>query len=217
MNMRASGLSERLIARPASAADQVYDMMLHAIVTGGLVSGQELRDRDWSEAAGVSRTPVREAIQRLDGLGLVDIAAARYTRVRSFTRASALQEAHGWASLHLALLGTVLGTRTDEALLVRLQRAHSAHHRTTGDKRLAAGFAFFAALRQASPHFGLRLGGAASAYRLRLASAELPSTHRAEAGLHADLIAAVTAGDTRLGSDAFRRWARAHARETAAA
>jgi DNA-binding GntR family transcriptional regulator len=211
-----TGIIERLVARPSSAADQVYDMMLRAIVHGELVSGQELRDRDWSDAAGVSRTPVREAIQRLDGLGLVDIAAARYTRLRTFTRASALQEAHGWASLHLALLGTVLDIK-DDGLVARLERAHEAHHRSSGTQRMVAGFAFFAALRHASPHFGLRLGGGASAYRLRLAATELPSTHRSEAGLHVDILAAVTGTSTRLAGDAFRRWARAHARDIRAA
>lgn len=43
--------------------------------------GQRLRDVDLADQLRVSRTPVREALQRLERFGLVEIAANRWTRV----------------------------------------------------------------------------------------------------------------------------------------
>lgn len=52
-------------------ADQVFDSLRTAIVSGRLAPGQPLRDRELAEQLGVSRTPVREALQRLAATGLV--------------------------------------------------------------------------------------------------------------------------------------------------
>jgi GntR family transcriptional regulator, rspAB operon transcriptional repressor len=52
-------------------ADKVLEAISTAIVTGSLAAGQPLRDRDLAEQLGVSRTPVREALFRLENTGLV--------------------------------------------------------------------------------------------------------------------------------------------------
>lgn len=61
--------------------DEVYARIGDAILDGTLHPGQQLRDVDLALQLGVSRTPVREALQRLERLGLVEIAVGRYTRV----------------------------------------------------------------------------------------------------------------------------------------
>jgi len=61
--------------------DAVYEQIGAAILDGRLAPGQRLRDVDVAAQLGVSRTPVREALQRLERFGLVEVAVGRYTRV----------------------------------------------------------------------------------------------------------------------------------------
>lgn len=61
--------------------DEVYSTIGAAILDGTLAPGERLRDVDLAQQLGVSRTPVREALQRLERFGLVEIAVGRYTRV----------------------------------------------------------------------------------------------------------------------------------------
>ena len=63
--------------------DEVYARLGEAILDGTLAPGERLRDHDLAERLGVSRTPVREALQRLERTGLVEVAPNRYTRVTS--------------------------------------------------------------------------------------------------------------------------------------
>jgi DNA-binding transcriptional MocR family regulator len=63
-------------------SDEVYKRIGAAILEGTLPAGVRLRDVDLAAAQlGISRTPVREAPQRLEHFGLVEIAVGRYTRV----------------------------------------------------------------------------------------------------------------------------------------
>lgn len=68
-------------ASTAGLADAVYDQLAHAIINGSLPPGERLRINELAEAMEVSRTPVREALQRLARLHLVEIVASRETRV----------------------------------------------------------------------------------------------------------------------------------------
>ncbi|RLK52222.1 GntR family transcriptional regulator [Microbacterium telephonicum] len=61
--------------------DEVYRTIGAAILDGRLAPGVRLRDVDLAQQLGISRTPVREALQRLERFGLVEIAVGRYTRV----------------------------------------------------------------------------------------------------------------------------------------
>jgi DNA-binding GntR family transcriptional regulator len=62
-------------------SDDVYRMILVAILDGTLTPGERLADDELTTWLGVSRTPVRSALERLDERGLVDMAPNRYTRV----------------------------------------------------------------------------------------------------------------------------------------
>ena len=61
--------------------DAVHDRLLAAIVSGELPAGARLRDVDLEAWAGVSRTPVRTALARLEQIGLVEAIPHRRTRV----------------------------------------------------------------------------------------------------------------------------------------
>lgn len=61
--------------------DEVFNTLRKAILNGDLVPGQRLMEIALSEKLGVSRTPVREAIKRLEAEGLVVIVQRKGAEV----------------------------------------------------------------------------------------------------------------------------------------
>ncbi|GAA3979862.1 GntR family transcriptional regulator [Actinomadura viridis] len=61
--------------------ENAYQAIRDAIVDGTLAPGERLSDGELSEWLGVSRTPVREALARLEQAGLVRTRPGRYTIV----------------------------------------------------------------------------------------------------------------------------------------
>ncbi|MFS0853610.1 GntR family transcriptional regulator [Microbacterium sp. 179-I 3D4 NHS] len=67
-----------------------------AIASGVLRDGDVIRDRELAVRMEISRTPVREAILRLQQLGLIEISPSRRTRVAELTNGAA-RDARRWA------------------------------------------------------------------------------------------------------------------------
>jgi len=65
--------------------DEAYAALGEAIVDGRLRPGDRLRDVELAAHMGISRTPVREALQKLERIGLVEVSANRYTRVTALS------------------------------------------------------------------------------------------------------------------------------------
>jgi DNA-binding GntR family transcriptional regulator len=65
--------------------DLAYERLRDWIIDGTLAPGEPLRDEALAEALGVSRTPIREALQRLEDDGLVVTSATRRTYVSPVT------------------------------------------------------------------------------------------------------------------------------------
>lgn len=61
--------------------DEVFNTLRRAILNGDLIPGQRLMEIALSEKLGVSRTPVREAIKRLEAEGLVVIVQRKGAEV----------------------------------------------------------------------------------------------------------------------------------------
>lgn len=102
--------------------------MLDAIENGTLEPGERLNDDELTTWLGVSRTPVREAIARLESEGLVDMAANRYTRVAGLAGA-----AHDQAAMLLAALQTWAIDHADQATsAARTAAAANARALTAG-------------------------------------------------------------------------------------
>ncbi|MFJ8023544.1 GntR family transcriptional regulator [Streptomyces sp. NPDC096311] len=70
----------------ANKAAEIASMLEKAIVGGDLAPGTVLRQDQLSTELGVSRTPIREALQQVAALGLVTIEPNRGARVRMPTR-----------------------------------------------------------------------------------------------------------------------------------
>src|ERR1700730_2568284 len=62
-------------------SDQAYRALREDITTGALQPGQRLTERSLAEHLGVSPTPVREALQRLEHERLIERDAVRAIRV----------------------------------------------------------------------------------------------------------------------------------------
>lgn len=73
------GESKRLLA------DEVFHHIGQQIIDGVLEPGHRIRDVTVADELHVSRTPVREALQRLERLGLVTMYPSRYTEVTLVT------------------------------------------------------------------------------------------------------------------------------------
>lgn len=69
--------------------EQVYATLREWIIEGTLQPGEQLRDYELAGRLRVSRTPVREALRRLEDEGLVQAAAQRWTRVAPLDPAEA--------------------------------------------------------------------------------------------------------------------------------
>ena len=67
-------------------ADEIGAALERAILFGELPPGTMLRQEQLAEQYGVSRTPLREALRRLDALGLVVFRPNRGVLVRSPSR-----------------------------------------------------------------------------------------------------------------------------------
>jgi GntR family transcriptional regulator, transcriptional repressor for pyruvate dehydrogenase complex len=79
-----------------SLPDAVFEQLVAEIVAGGVPPGDALPpERTLTEQLGVNRQAVREALQRMHLLGLIDIRHGEPTRVRDF-RSSASPELLSW-------------------------------------------------------------------------------------------------------------------------
>ncbi|MDT3415854.1 DNA-binding GntR family transcriptional regulator [Brevibacillus aydinogluensis] len=65
----------RIIKRSETLQEQVYEYLREQILFGGLAPGQRLIEERLCEETGVSRSPIREAIRRLEKDGLVVVQA----------------------------------------------------------------------------------------------------------------------------------------------
>lgn len=83
-----------------SLRERVYRALRDALVAGELAPGERLRDQDLAARLGVSRTPVREALQRLEDEGLVETAPRALTRVASLDAVAAREAFPVVAALH---------------------------------------------------------------------------------------------------------------------
>lgn len=78
-------ISMQPIAPKASLTEQVTTMIRAAIVAGEMEPGQHYSAIGISEKLGVSRTPVREALQLLEKEGIVTVAKNRGVRVNQIS------------------------------------------------------------------------------------------------------------------------------------
>jgi len=103
-------------------AEEVFQHIGAQIVDGVLEPGHRIRDVDVAEELHVSRTPVREALQRLERLGLVTMYPSRYTEVTAVTSETVEQtlEFAGYQAGMAARMGVSRMTEQERETLASL-------------------------------------------------------------------------------------------------
>lgn len=81
--------------------DVVEERIRTAILDGTLQPGEALGDKELQDWLGVSRTPIRDALNELARAGLIEMAPNRYTRVATPRKEDALESTQA--------LGVLLG------------------------------------------------------------------------------------------------------------
>jgi len=94
--------------------ESVYHLVQRAIVSGELPPGQRVRDLDLAAQLGVSRTPVREALQRLEDEGLVETLPGALTRIMPLDTQVAREAFPVVAVLHALATRLAVETLTEQ-------------------------------------------------------------------------------------------------------
>jgi DNA-binding GntR family transcriptional regulator len=186
----------------------IFNTLLSGIHEGRLLPGERISDGAIAEEFQVSRTPVREAIQRLRDLGLVEASASRYTRVATVTPGQTAQAMVVWIALYGALVDEVAATVPSEVRKA-MEHDHASYLAQLPSLDYpaiaTANFAFFGRLMPLSTNPILTDGITRVVHLIRLGSLDLP--HAIDIAAVADaqeqLLRAVTDGDRRLGRQAI--------------
>jgi DNA-binding GntR family transcriptional regulator len=189
--------------------DEAYARIRDAILDGTLEPGEQLRDAELAGWLGLSRTPIREALARLEEHGLVESEPNRFTRVAPLDRRDAQDAFEVVAALH-ALAAKLAVDRVGEDELIAMRSANSefadAFDRGDVERALAADDRFHAVLVHASANREI----ARSLERLtprvrRLERARFGSlAGRRSVGQHARIVELCAAGNADAAAEAVR-------------
>lgn len=136
----------------ASKGDVAYAALRDRILSGDLPPGSRLVQHELAAALGMSLTPLREAIRRLDGEGLVDLDTHRDVRVAAMdaTEARQLLEVRLWLDPAAAELAAQRRTDADLTALRAAAARVLPVTRSRGEEALAAHRAFHRAVHVAA-------------------------------------------------------------------
>jgi DNA-binding GntR family transcriptional regulator len=116
------------------AASQIFGFIRDAIISMELLPGQMISETALAQQFGVSRTPVREALIQLSGIGFVEVLPQRGTYVSKFSMDKILEARFIREALEVAIVSHI-ATNISEA--DRLD-AVNACERIIADQKIAA-------------------------------------------------------------------------------
>jgi DNA-binding GntR family transcriptional regulator len=119
-----SSTAAKRVERPAPLRQVVYEALAELIINRTLEPGQHLVEADLAEYLGVSRQPVREALQRLQSEGWVDLRPAQgaFVHLPTDEEADQLLSVRGVLETHSAKLAAERATPADVDRLWELQK-----------------------------------------------------------------------------------------------
>ncbi|MFC0410747.1 GntR family transcriptional regulator [Roseomonas elaeocarpi] len=193
--------------RPATAALQLHQLIRGRIVSGHYPPLQTLSEKELAQDFGVSRTPVREALSKLEEEGLVSIQPQRGTLVSPISTARIRSSQFVREALECAAVGLGAALRTP---------AQVTELRLLLDRqRLCDSEAEFLAADEALHQQLMALAGQAAAWtvvemarihldRIRYLSVQRPSKRQSVLEEHARIIDRISAGDAAGATEAMR-------------
>lgn len=186
----------------------VFEEVLQAIHEGRLLPGERISDTALAAEFHVSRTPVREALQRLREIGVVEASASRFTRVAVVSPRETAEAMIVWAALYGALIDEVVPT-AGAPVRDLMARDHDDFRAAVAafDMQAVAttNFTFFSRLVTVSTNDSLRRAITSVVHLVRLGSLHLPDylDFRALGEAQARLVTAVGANDVGLAHEAM--------------
>jgi DNA-binding GntR family transcriptional regulator len=186
------------------AVDQAYQTVRDGIISGRYPPASRITEQEIAEAAGVSRTPVREALRRLHGEGLVEFQANHGAVVTDWsdTDANEVFELRAMLESHGAARAAVNATPAQRQELRELAEEQHRHSLERGEGHLER-------IGELNSRFHRRLQEAANSPRLARALAALleaplimktflkyrPQDLERSAVHHLELVRAIESGD----------------------
>jgi DNA-binding GntR family transcriptional regulator len=156
----------------------VFEQILGAVHDGTLLPGQRISDAELAQQFGVSRTPVREALQRLREIGIIEASPSRFTRVADVTPLQTAQAFVVWLALYSALVEEVVPIASAQTYAT-MERDHAdflGHLPGLDPQALAtANFLFFSRLPLESRNPALQRAIVSVVHIVRLGSLHLPA------------------------------------------
>ncbi|MEO6942141.1 MAG: GntR family transcriptional regulator [Terrimesophilobacter sp.] len=186
----------------------VFERVLESIHEGRLLPGERISDTRLAEEFGVSRTPVREALQRLREIGVVEASASRFTRVAVVSPRETAAATIVWRALFGALLDETIPLATS-AVLDAMINDHRDYVQAVEGLHMqdiaTTNFSFFSRLVSLSRNESLRRAITSVVHIVRLGSLHLPDyiDFAALGSAQSLLIDAVRARDVELAHSAM--------------
>ncbi|MES2172302.1 MAG: GntR family transcriptional regulator [Actinomycetota bacterium] len=180
--------------------NSVYETILSAVHEGRLLPGERISDSALAEQLGVSRTPVREALQRLRDIGIVEASASRFTRIAMISPQQTADAMTVWLALYGAVITEVVprsGEVVAAAMTVDHHRFLDALAGLDVQKMAEANADFFNHLVSLSRNPALQKGITSVVHQIQLGGQHLPAfiDVRALAESQAALVKAVASDD----------------------
>jgi DNA-binding GntR family transcriptional regulator len=204
-----SGMLTPVTGARESRTEQAYDRLRQAIVRGELRPNERLIETDLAEKFAISRTPIREVIQRLGSEGLI-VRVRRGWRVREHTpeEIGEIYEARAALEGYAARLAAQRGSQVD---LERIRAIHldadSPEPRTAREHLVEVNDLFHQAILDAAHNERIRqLARESREYYFNHQIARLYSDAEAAASVeqHEAIVLALLARDPAGAEDAMR-------------
>lgn len=102
-----------LIREHLNLSDRIFEIIEKQIISGAIKPGERLVETDLAESLGTSKSPVREALKRLEGEGIVHLIPRKGYFVRDIDRKSVEDFVDIMIVIEPAILGYALKQKTD--------------------------------------------------------------------------------------------------------
>jgi len=200
----AQSLAKSLAApgRTGSLVKKAYDWLKGEIMSDRLAAGQTIDDREVAVLLGLSRTPVREAIQILRVEGFVEVIPRKGTRVAHITLDDLREIYQAITALEVEAVVLAASRKPDEAELAPLRQAVADMVKSRPiadptvwikcDERFHRGLLTLSGNRRIEQ---VGLGFRDYAQRAHLVASRLRPIPRASEQAHAELIELIACGE----------------------